>query len=601
MNQTKRLPNRSKVAAKDSWDLASLFASDEAWERAFKRWERKIAKYEAFRGTLGKSPSNLAACLTFDSRFDRESERLSTYAFLKSTEDLAESQYQRLLGRFRHAASQAAEAASFIRPEIMAIAASRMKTFLDAPEIKAFRLQLQRLLRYKPHTLGKKEERLLAMQTEMAGAADQIFGQLQNADLTFGFVRDEQGRKVELSNASFSTLLHSPKRSVRKAAFQQYYTEYAEHENTLAAVLSASIQRDVYYAKVRGYASARDAALFRDNVPAAVYDQLIDTVHRHLPALFRYYDLRRKRMRLRDLHQYDTYVPILSDLKVRHGWQKATKVVLEAVAPLGREYTRVLEQGLQGRWCDRYPNQGKQGGAFSCGTFDGDPYILMNYDAELLDHVFTLAHEAGHSMHSHYSAKHQPYEYYNYTIFVAEVASTLNEQLLSRHLMAKAKTRKERAYLVNREIDAVRGTILRQTMFAEFEKITHALVEQGEPLTVDRFKRVYLELLQAYFGPHFSLDDQLQLECFRIPHFYHAFYVYKYATGMSAAIALAEKVADGGAREVARYLDFLKAGCSQFPLDLLRDAGVDMERPEPVETALRYFERLVDELEELLD
>jgi len=293
-------------------------------------------------------------------------------------------------------------------------------------------------------------------------------------------------------------------------------------------------------------------------------------------------------------------VPILSELETKHTWKQACEVVVEALKPLGTEYCRVLETGLLGRWCDRYENQGKQSGAFSSGSFDGEPYILMNYQSNVLDHVFTMAHEAGHSMHSYYSARHQPYQYYNYTIFVAEVASTFNEQLLSRHLMSRATDDRQRAFLINREIDAIRGTILRQTMFAEFEALTHELAERDEPLTVERFKSVYRELLGRYFGPEFTLDTELSLECFRIPHFYRAFYVYKYATGLSAAIALAERVLSGGRRELDDYLIFLKGGCSQDPLDLLRGAGVDMEQPAAVDTALAYFGRLVEELEELL-
>jgi oligoendopeptidase F len=305
-------------------------------------------------------------------------------------------------------------------------------------------------------------------------------------------------------------------------------------------------------------------------------------------------------MQLSEIHHYDTYVPILSELKTRHNWNQAVKVIMASLAPLGDEYRGVLERGLSGRWCDRYPNQGKQSGAFSCGSFDGEPYILMNYQPDVLDHVFTLAHEAGHSMHSYNSAKSQPFQYYSYTIFVAEVASTFNEQMLSRHLMRRAKTDRQRAFLINREIDAIRGTILRQTMFAEFERITHSLAEAGEPLTVDRFKSEYRKLLDNYFGPNFAIDPELEIECFRIPHFYRAFYVYKYATGLSAAIALAERVTSGGPSELNDYLGFLKGGSSKYPLDLLRDAGVDMEQPGPVDTALEHFSSLVSQLEELL-
>jgi oligoendopeptidase F len=361
------------------------------------------------------------------------------------------------------------------------------------------------------------------------------------------------------------------------------------------------VQRDVYYARARKYPSALESALFADRVPASVYDNLIDSVHSNLPAVYRYYELRRRKMKLKEIHQYDTYVPILSDLEKRHTWDKAVKVVIESLAPLGDEYERVLREGLTtARWCDRYPNAGKQSGAFSSGSYEGSPYIMMNYQPDVLDHVFTLAHEAGHSMHSYFSAKAQPYQYWNYTIFVAEVASTFNEQLLSRHLMEKSRDERERAYLINRQIDGIRGTIIRQTMFAEFEKIIHALVEAGEPLTVEALRREYRKLLELYFGPEFTIDSELDLECLRIPHFYRAFYVYKYATGLSAAIALSKRVVEGGKQELDDYLGFLKGGCSKFPLDLLRGAGVDMEQPAAVNTALEYFDVLVAELESLL-
>ncbi len=600
MATIQQLPSRAEVQPADTWNLASLFGDDASWEAAFEQWEKQIAGYEPFRGTLGDSAEQLAACLQFDEQFERAGERLGTYAFLKTTEDTANSAYQRMIGRYRNAASRAAQAASYIRPEIMAIPAETMDTLLVHDALADFRLLLERLLRYRPHTLTDNEEKLLAMQHEMSETANQVFRQLTDADLKWGMIRNERGEQVELSNSTFSTFLYSPDREVRRTAFHEYYGQFAAHENTLAATLSGSIQRDVYYARARNYEGALAAALFQDKVPVTVVENLIGSVHRHLPALYRYYDLRRRKMDLDDIHHYDTYVPILSQRKMRHTWDQAVDRVIAAIEPLGSEYCGALEEGLRGRWCDRFPNKGKQSGAFSCGSFDGDPYILMNYQPEVLDHVFTLAHEAGHSMHSYYSARHQPFTYYNYTIFVAEVASTFNEQLLARHLMREADSAEQRAYLINREIDAIRGTILRQTMFAEFEGITHALAESGEPLTLDCFKSEYQQLLERYFGPEFSLDPQLQLECFRIPHFYRAFYVYKYATGLSAAIALAERVTDGGPSELDDYLGFLKAGCSKYPLDLLRDAGVDMEKPDAVDTALDYFERLVGELDELL-
>ncbi len=600
MKKVKQLPPRGKVKASDCWDLGSLFPNDDAWETAFAKWEKRIARFEKFRGRLADDAKTLADCLKFDIDFDRAGERLGTYAFLKTAEDTTDSTYQRMQGRYMNVASRASQAASYIRPEILAISKAKMAEFLADKRLTPHRLTLQRLWRFKPHTLGKKEEKLLAMQAEMAQAASQTFRQLNNADLKFGTVKNEKGELVELSHASFATLLHSPKRSVRKTAFHKCYRQYIEHQHTLSATLEGSIQRDIYYARARNHPSALEAALFPDRMPVAVYDNLIDSVRQHLPALYRYYDIRRRTMRLREIHNYDTYVPILSDLQTRRTWNQAVELVIAALEPLGSEYCAAVEQGLKGRWCDRYENRGKQSGAFSCASFDGDPFILMNYQPEVLDHVFTLAHEAGHSMHSYYSAKSQPYQYYDYVIFVAEVASTFNEQLLAKHLMANADDDRQRAFLVNRQIDAMRATIIRQTMFAEFEKIAHATAESGEPLTVDSFKTIYRELLQRYFGPDFTLDDELSLECFRIPHFYRAFYVYKYATGMSAAIALADRVTTGGSRELKDYLGFLSGGCSKDPLDLLRGAGVDMQEPAAVNTALDNFALLVDELDGLL-
>jgi len=600
MAKIKSLPKRSQVKVADTWDLGTLYADDDAWEKDFKKYEKQINGYEKFRGKLGDDAKTLAACLKFDDELDRVGDNLGTYAHLRTAEDTANSTYQRMMGRFRNAATKASENASFVRPEILSLSAATLKKYLAAKEMAPFKLVLERIMRYKPHTLSPAEEKLLAMQGEMSDAANNIFRQLNNADLKFGSLKTERGEEVELSHASFSTFLHSPVRKVRQAAFHQYYAGFKAHENTLAATLAGSVQRDVYYAKARNYPSALEAALYPDVVPPAVYDNLIASVRKNLPAVHRYFEVRRRTMKLKEIHQYDTYVPILSELDTKHTWSQGVRAVIDSLAPLGSEYCRVLEEGLSGRWCDRYENQGKQSGAFSSGTYDSIPYILMNYQPEVLDHVFTLAHEAGHSMHSFFSAKTQPHVYYGYTIFVAEVASTFNEQLLSKHLMSQARDDKERAYLINREIDAIRGTIIRQTMFAEFEKNVHALVEAGEPLTVDRFKSVYRELLEAYFGPKFTLDDELSLECFRIPHFYRAFYVYKYATGLSAAIALSERVMTGGKRELDDYMNFLKGGCSKDPLDLLRGAGVDMEKPDAVNTALAHFSKLVDELDSLL-
>ena len=595
-----RLPERSEVKESDTWDLTKLFANDEVWDEAFNQFEAMIPEYEKFKGTLGNSAAELAACLEFDSSAERLGERMGNYAYLKTVEDQSDSTYQRMMGRFQNIATRAGEAASYIRPEILAIPDEKLAELVKQPELELYALMLERLTRYKQYTLGEKEEQLLAMQGEMAGATSKIFRQLHDSDLKFGNITNDKGETEELTSSSFSQFLISPNREVRKTAFHQFYEQFAAHENTLAATLSGSIQKDIYYARARGYDSALGQALYADNIPPSVYDNLITSVRNNLPSLYKYYDLRKRKMNLDEVHHYDTYVPILSDIEVKHEWDEAVEVVCESLAPLGDEYCSVLRKGLAGRWCDRYPNQGKQSGAFSYGTYDGTPYIMMNYKPAVLNDVFTLTHEAGHSMHSHLSIQNQPYEYYNYTIFVAEVASTFNEQLLTRHMLENAKDDRLKAYLINNEIDSIRGTIIRQTMFAEFEKISHAMAEAGEPLTVDALKTTYGKLLADYFGPDFSIDEELPLECMRIPHFYRAFYVYKYATGLSAAIALSQRVLNGGPEELADYLGFLKGGCSKYPLDLLRDAGVDLEKPEPVDTALKRFGELVDELDGLL-
>jgi oligoendopeptidase F len=577
-------PKRSEVAIEDTWDLQSLFARDEDWTKTLAEFEQLIEGFAVFRGKLG----------------DRLGEKLGTYAFLKTTEDQGNSHYQGFVARYQNLATKAGQAASFIRPEILAISEDRLSAMMKEKSLEPYLLVLERINRFRKHTLSQPEENLLAMQGEMAQTASKAFRQLNDADLKFGKVVNAEGIEVELTNASFSSFLLSPSRDVRESAFRQYYSQFASHENTLAATLAGSIHGDVYYARARQYGSARESSLFADNVPLSVYDNLIDAVHKHMPAVHRYFDMRRRKMRLPDIHHYDTYVPILAAAQANHSWGQATEVILESLKPLGTEYLSVLEGGLRGRWCDRYPNQGKQSGAFSCGTFDADPFIMMNFKPSVLNDVFTLTHEAGHSMHSYYSASNQPFQYYNYTIFVAEVASTFNEQLLAHHMIQNATTKEQKAAIINHEIDSIRATVVRQTMFAEFEKITHEMAESGEPLTVASFKKVYRDLLNAYFGPEFQIDEALELECFRIPHFYRAFYVYKYATGLSAAIALSRRVLNGGANELQDYLSFLKGGCSKDPLELLRDAGVDMASPEPVETALSRFAELVEELDSLI-
>lgn len=600
MSKSNKLPTRAQVALADTWDLGVLFESDEAWESAFGEAEKSIGKFAKFKGTLGDSPESLAKCLNFDADVDRRLDRLGNYAYLKSAEDQGNGTYQRMTGRYQNLATRAAEAASFIRPELLALSDKKIEEFLRSKKLAPLKLAIERILRYKPFTLSDREEQLLAMQGEMAGTASRVFRQLLDVDLKFESILNEKGKPVELTNSNFTTLLRSTDRKVRKDAFHTYYKSFESHKNTLSATLQGSLQADVYRARARGYGSSLDQALFGDDVPRSVYENLIATVRSQLPTVHHYYELRRKILKLREIHHYDCYCPLISSTKSKYTWDTAVDVICHALQPLGQDYLGVLEQGLRGRWCDRYPNQGKQSGAFSYGTYDGEPYIMMNFHPNQLNDVFTLAHEAGHSMHSYYSCKNQPYLYHSYTIFVAEVASTFNERLLNHHLLGQAKDKKLQAFLICNEIDDIRSTIVRQTMFAEFEKITHEMVERGEPATVESLRKVYGELLRDYFGEKFAVDEELSLECLRIPHFYRGFYVYKYATGLSAAIALSERVLQGGQQELDDYLGFLSGGCSKMPLALLKDAGVDMTVPGPIEAAMKRLNTQVQALESLM-
>ena len=593
------IPERKDIADDHKWDLIPLFASDEEWEKELVEVESQIDSYADYKGRLKDSVDVFKTALDFHLSLLRRLERLYTYAHLKSDEDKSNQFY---LGLHQRAVSlhvRASEAASFLTPEIQAIPDDQMRSFLDGDSLAEYKFHLEKILRYKPHTRSEAIEHVLAMSQEMAQTPSQVFGQLDNVDLNFGHLEDENGNAVELSHGNFSTFLINPDRDLRKKAFCQYYQAYQDHQHTLSATLLHSIKKDLFYSRVRRFDNCRASALFSDRIPLRVYDNLIETVKNNLDPLFKYLNFRKQALALSDLHFYDTYVPIIGDVTFDIPYEEAVDIGIQAMRPLGDEYVNVLKQGLLGGWVDRYENRGKRSGAYSAGSYDSPPYILLNYEARNINSVYTLLHEAGHSMHSFYSNKHQPYVYHGYTIFVAEVASTFNENLLSRYLLDYYKDDPARtAYILNREIDNLRATLFRQTMFAEFEKITHRIVEDNEPLTLDVITSTYRELLTTYFGDTLALDPELSLECLRIPHFYSAFYVYKYATGISAAIALAEKVVNEGASARAAYLNFLKLGGSQFPLDELQDAGVDMQSPLPIEQAIGYFSDLVDRLME---
>jgi len=429
----------------------------------------------------------------------------------------------------------------------------------------------------------------------MSDVSNQIFRQLHDLDLKFGTLRDGDGQMVELSHSSRCELVTSPKLSVRKRAFQKFYRQFEAHKNAFSATLGASVQRDVFDAKVRNFSSALECALFKDNVPVGVYDNLIHSSRKHLSDVYRYYDLRKRKLRVSKLHAYDLSAPLVPKMQKRYTWNQAVKTIMDSLEPLGDKYCSILHEGLTtGRWCDRYPNQGKESGGFASWSYDGPQYILLNYQSTLGD-VFALAHEAGHAMHWWHSARSQPFQYYICSILANEVASIFNEQLLTRHLIRKAVSNEERAYLIDEQINRVIGTIISHAMFAEFEKIIHALVENGEQLTVDALRSTYRKLKELYHGPGVTIDKELELQCLRVPHLYQAFDLYKYALGLATAIALSERITRGGSKELNDYLGFLKGGCSKWPLDLLRDAGVDLRKPQVVDTALTQFGQLVSE------
>ncbi len=599
MTETKT-PTRAEISEADKWDLSHLFTGIDQWEEDLAWIQATYPQLAEWRGRLGESASTLAAALEFDKTLDLKIERVAHFASLQLAEDSSNPEYLARMGQLQNLLTHIGEISAYVSPEIQAISDERFAEFLNDPALAEWTIVLRKVRRNKPHILSEAEERLLALGSAAMDGYDEAFSQLTDVDMKFGVVADSEGKEIPLTQTSYGSFLVKRDHSLRKRAFHQFYQEFEDHQFTLAAALSYSVKADVFRAKARNHPSALAASLFRDDVPPAVYDGLINAVRSDLKPLFRYYELRRRVLGLDELHAYDTYVPLVPEIETKVSFDEAIEKVIASLSPLGTEYTSTLAEGLRGRWCDRYEAKGKRSGAFSSGSYGAPPYILMNYKSDVFSDVYTLAHEAGHSMHTWFAQKTQRYQDYNYPIFLAEVASTFNEELLTHHLLEQTTDPKMRAYIINRQIDDIRGTLFRQTMFAEFEKIIHAIEERGDALTLDVFKTEYRQLLQAYFGEGVVLDPQLDLECLRIPHFYSAFYVYKYATGISAAVALAERVRTGGPEAVRAYLDFLRSGGSKFPLETLQTAGVDMTTSAPVESTLRLFDQRISELEQLL-
>jgi len=594
------IPARSEIPEADTWDLTHLFETEEEYRRSFAELRDCYANIAEFKGHLAESADTLLACLECDNRLEQIAERLSHYTSLKYSEDSSDDKNLSRRAELTNLLTKVREAGSYINPEIQAISDDQFRRFLDDPKLADWKISLSKLRRYKPHTLSEPEERLLTLGAPVIRGHSDTFSQLTNVDMKFGVLKTDDGQEITLSQSTYLSLLHKQDRDLRRRAFHQFYQEFEDHKFSLASALASSVRADAFSAKIRNYPSARQASLFGDNIPVAVYDNLVATVRKNLPVLHEYYDLRRELLKLEDIHQYDTFVPLVPKIQTNVNFDEAIDLVVEALSPLGAEYVDALRNGLLSRWVDRYETKGKRSGAFSSSSYGNPPYILMNYKPDVFSDVFTLAHEAGHSMHSWFAQKHQLFQDYSYPIFLAEVASTFNEELLTHHLLERAQEPTMRAYLIDRQIEDVRQVLFRQTMFAEFEKQVHEIEENGGPLTLNVFCKVYRDLLGAYFGPRFAIDEQLSIECLRIPHFYSAFYVYKYATGISASISLADRVLKGGTAEVAAYLSFLKSGGAKFPIDTLREAGVDMQSPEPIENVMKLFQKRIGQLRELL-
>lgn len=595
-----KLQARDEIEAKYKWKLEDIYASDADWEEDFKKVRRMSEGMAQFRGKLAGGMQTLLECLKSSEEMQALNDKVFVYARMRRDENNAESKYQALTDRAMSLSTEVYASVSFIVPEIITIDEGLLRKSLDEVEgFSIYRQYIAEILRQKQHILSHREEELLARSAELAEAPSDIFTMFNNADIKFGSIRDENGEEVEVTKGRYSKFLESHDRRVRADAFHTLYASYVSMGNTLASMLNNEIKKDKFYASVRKYDSSLSSSLDSDNVPVSVYGNLIGTVNKNLPLLHRYLKLRKKALKLDELHMYDLYVPIVEEPPKHIKYEDALETVKKGLAPMGSGYLESLENAFGSGWLDVFENQGKTSGAYSWGTHLTHPYVLLNYQGTIND-VFTIAHEMGHAMHSYYTNKTQPYIYSEYKILVAEVASTVNESLLMNYLLSVTTDKKERAYLLNHYMEEFRGTLFRQTMFAEFEKKTHGLVQSGEALNVQEFSKVYRELNERYFSPEVVIDDEIAMEWSRIPHFYSSFYVYKYATGISAATSLSQQILKQGAPAVGRYTEFLKSGGSDYPLELLKKAGVDLSQPGPVEDALKMFGTILDELEQLI-
>ncbi len=597
MEEFNKIRSRQEIPVEDTWATEDMYATDEAWEQELATVADDQKELSAYAGKLGEAES-LCAYLTKMEQVNAKCELLANYCMRKSDEDTRNSFYQAMAGKFMSVVVALGAACSFETPEIMAIPDDTLEGFYTAcPGLERYRRYLTNARRMKEHTLSAAEERLLAAAGEMSGAPDTIYGAFADADMTFPDAVDAEGKPHPLSQGTFVSLEESPDRELRKSAYEKLYGTFAGFKNTAAAVLNAQNKQLKFFAEARKYDNAFEASLNRTQVPTSVYLNLIEAVHQNLDKMHRYVRLRKKLLGVDELHFYDVYTPLLSDVDKKIPFAEAKQTVYDALHPLGEDYRAILKEGFENRWIDVYQNEGKRSGAYSAGAAV-HPYVLLNYTGTL-DSQFTLAHEMGHALHSYLSNKHQNPIDADYVIFVAEVASTCNEALLMEHLLANTTDKKERAYLINHFLDQFKGTLYRQTMFAEFELNIGRMAAEGRTLTAEVLSAEYKRLNEMYYGPDMVVDDYIAMEWARIPHFYYNYYVFQYATGYSAAIALSRRILNEGEAAVKDYLGFLSGGCSKTPIDLLKGAGVDMTSPEPVNQALELFGRLLDEMEEL--
>lgn len=598
--------NMNMIKARDEidplykWNIEAMYSTDEEWESDFSKSEELSMEFSSFEGGVTKSAASLLKAFSARDELWRVVEKVYVYARMKKDEDTRVAKYQAMSDRARGLIARAAASISFFTPELLKADEELLWGYLDQSEpLNVYRHVIRQLLREKKHILSQSEENLMAKFSEITSATNDIFSMINNADIKFGTIEDEEGRQVEVTHGRYLNLMESGDRRVRRDAFEKMYAAYVAQRNTLATTYNYNTKTDVVTARIRNYNSAIEAALSGDNIPLSVYENLVKTVNDNLPLLHRYVELRRKALSLDKVHMYDMYTPLVDSPMREIKYEDALQLVEEGLSPLGAEYISNMKNGFAQGWIDVYENEGKTSGAYSFGCYDSYPYVLLNYSGKLKD-VFTIAHELGHSMHSYYTRKTQPFVYGGHSIFTAEVASTVNESLLMEHLLKKENDRQRKLYLINMNLESFRGTLFRQTMFAEFEKITHEAIEQGEVLTADWLSDKYLDLNMKYFGDSVVYDEQIATEWARIPHFYNAFYVYKYATGYSAAAALSEKILEDGDKAVGPYIEFLKSGDSDDPIPLLKEAGVDMSEPAPIQSAMRSFAILLDELEKML-